>query len=131
MKAEQIERAQAAVRSGAVKWAPGMLVDGWIRGRLISAEPWEASSGSDSGWYRMTAGVVADRPIYPDLNDSSTCGALLQQVREAFDDPTVHVEWWEDGRWCVFGHGSGMEYGSGPTEGEALLDALERARGNK
>jgi hypothetical protein len=65
----------------------------------------------------------------PDLEDPSTLGCLLALVREAWGDSAAHAV--PDGDWHVYGDIPGTEYGTGDTEAEALVAALEAAEGRE
>jgi hypothetical protein len=88
-------------------WSPGML-NGNDGTRYIAGEQW--------AW---------DDPHWPDLTDPATLGALLGQVRERWKDPAAHAV--PDGDWHVRGDLPWAQYGTGDTEAEALLAALEAA----
>jgi len=52
---------------------------------------------------------------------------LLARVRTAWDEPTLHTRL-VDGTWYVCTHDPwDCDYGEGPTERAALVDALEAA----
>ena len=96
--------ARRAVLCDGWRWMPGMTY--WI-------DPWRA-----------------DRFDYclPDLSDPCTLGGLLALVREAWDDPHMHV--YPDLAWCVYNFKSTslpVCVGKGDTEAEALVAALEAA----
>lgn len=66
-------------------------------------------------------------PDEPDLDDAATRGALLDQVRKRWALPRAHCVFVSDTqRWEVVWSGAthGGALGVGPSEGEALLDAL-------
>jgi hypothetical protein len=127
MTEEQIALAKRAVACKGWRWMPGMLgfdPDGINDPVRVAFPPGKA--------YRMPTLSAWGRPSYivhcelPDLTDPATLGCLLALVREAWNDAKVHVLY-VDGlyRWeCADRHNV---HGSGMTEAEALVDALEYA----
>ena len=91
----------------------------------------------DTFWQPQNAaaigkGMAAFRPGYGltalcgwthDLSDPVTAASLIVLVREAWDDPTTHVEW--DGEWTVSTTSPADAVGWGATEAEACVAALE------
>jgi hypothetical protein len=76
----------------------------------------------------------APKDAVPDWDDPATLGALLGQVRARWKDPATHAvtgatltEWSDLGDWHVRGGLPWTQYGTGDTEAEALLAALEAA----
>lgn len=62
----------------------------------------------------------------PDLRDPATLGCVLAMVREAWNEPTMHVRWNAGiGRWDVVARYSFPACAK--TEAEALVAALEAA----
>jgi hypothetical protein len=62
----------------------------------------------------------------PDVRDAATRGVLLELVREAYSEPTMHVRWNAGlGRWDVVARYSFPACAS--SEEEALAAALENA----
>ena len=110
MSAELDAKWRELVEAGRAKWSPGMLAciyrdDGSLLGSSRHGKP-----GPD---------------FLPDWNDSATLGALLGQVRKRWNDPAAHLV--PDGDWHVRGDLPWTQYGTGDTEAEALLAALEAA----
>ncbi len=96
----------------------------------------------DEGIYwRLTPPVIGQGVWVPDRNDAATCGVLLAAVREAHKDPDLHISVaHHDGSRHVHrrgrdGDNRGMSVltpkwtlvGSGPTDWDALVDALHGA----
>jgi hypothetical protein len=63
---------------------------------------------------------------FPDLTDPATLGCLLALVREAWGEPLARVEGYPDG-WRVYVPRVSRLVGLGPSEGAALVAALEAA----
>lgn len=87
---------------------------------------WHAGERCQPGWPARTSGWC------PDLQDPATLGCLLSLAREAWKDPLIYVlvnpgeEPGDPNEWQVrvpLRHGSRM-LASGPTEGEALANAI-------
>ena len=89
--------------------------------------------GSEGDAYTAPTGWWMDGLKVPDLTDRATVLLLLDLVREAYDDEYAHVEPSgpnNDNKWRVMGWPDGCVlcvHGDGPTEVEALADALLRA----
>lgn len=131
-----------AAQSRKWRWMPGMKAIGRWPGypvRLydfgenlydtddIAEDPeylrWQQTHVHGGGGY--------EGPYYPDLSDPATLGCLLALVREAWGMPTGIIVRHNDNtqRWFVSWAGAthGGECGSGDTEAEALVTALENA----
>ena len=80
------------------------------------------------GSKRMRLLLIANVGYAPDLRDAATRGILLEQVREAWEDPNICVSRRADlSGWRVW-HFDGNGWtiiGLGDTEIEALVCALE------
>jgi hypothetical protein len=145
MTDEQIALARRAVACKGWRWMPGMVAIhpncttsrvlfgrgytflGAYRRELKTKTPswWQGWSGQLQHGQHGYAGFEHCTPV-PDLTDPATLGCLLALVREAWRDPKVHVLYVEGlYRWeCADRHNV---HGSGATEAEALIDALEYA----
>jgi hypothetical protein len=137
MTEEQIALARRAVACKGWRWMEGMgVVDGdGLKNRVTRVEPVDMyGDGLEVVPWEMVHRLVADsccsqwreHGILPDLTDAATLGCLLALVREAWNDAKVHVLYVEGlYRWeCADRHNV---HGSGMTEAEALVDALEYA----
>lgn len=106
------ELAQRAVACKGWRWMPGMQLNNGYRLRNGGFTP----LGDEYGWS-------------PDLTDPCTLGGLLALVREAWDDPHLHVgrriAGW--GVWTSQSTPIPQCVGKGDTEAEALVAALEAA----
>ena len=106
-----IELGKRAAACKVWRWMPGM------------ADCWGGRVREGDGLDRNTA--------FPDLRDPATMGCLLALVRGAWAMPTgIIVRYSDDkGKWEVSWSGSthGGICGSGATEAEALVMALESA----
>lgn len=122
--------ARRAVACPRWRWMPGMkLMDSGrilnVVGNLVEAyeHPW---LGSNFAYRDLLSGPFADAP---DLTDPATLGCLLALVREAWNNPDLHVQ--RDGRLFVVNptpKGS-PPYGDiyAPTEAAVLVATLEHA----
>ncbi len=120
MTEKQIALAKRAVESKAWKLMPGMLVHVGFRVVWVDETTFRSFDERGNEMYGSTDCLL------PDLTDPATLGCLLALVREAWNDAKVHVLY-VDGlyRWeCADRHNV---HGSGMTEAEALIDALEYA----
>jgi hypothetical protein len=110
MTEEQIKLARRAVACKGWRFMGGMLLADGV---------WQARVGEGWRWKE-------DAELLPVLEDPATLGCLLALVREALNSPHTHVLYVDGlGRWeCADRH---SVHGSGMTEAEALLDALEAA----
>jgi len=120
MSKELDEKWRELVEAGRAEWAPGMRdrVGGWR---------WSVSSFIMQGLRIPGVGNCIEGvpdPV-PDWTDPATLGALLGQVRKRWNDPAAHLV--PDGDWHVRGDLPWTQYGTGDTEAEALLAALEAA----
>jgi hypothetical protein len=142
MNEEQIALARRAIACHGWKWMPGMLA-------VRAEEPPFLSEGCDPArllWRTCRVYEVSETKFVrcsdnafgptstafiPDLTDPATLGCLLALVREAWGMPTGIVVRYNDDtrRWLVSWAGAthGGECGSGDTEAEALVAALEAA----
>ena len=121
MSEEQIALARRAVACKGWRWMPGMLtVENF---RCIWSDAWQIELASYAAYNHRRSHLKSE---LPSLTDPATLGCLLALVREAWNDAKVHVLY-VDGlyRWeCADRHNV---HGSGQTEAEALIDALEYA----
>ena len=105
------------------RWCPGMLP------LVLDDEgDWVAGCRLDS--YQEETRYPLPNAL-PDLDDPATLGCLLALVRRAWERPSLHVEhFWNDpvSFWRVLGPEK-LVVGSGNTEAEALVSALEYANG--
>jgi hypothetical protein len=144
MSEEQIALAKRAVACKGWRWMPGMNALGRLDqdggalrvhgvgrtsvGVQLRGGAFDWRQRTDGRWLCLHGGDVIGSPceVLPDLTDPATLGCLLALVREAWNDAKVHVLY-VDGlyRWeCADRHNV---HGSGMTEAEALVDALEYA----
>jgi len=154
MTEEEIALAKRAVACKGWRWMPGMefhldgagamssgwrvqsvqmrVLDGWAHAvRTVIAGPCEFILAPRGNIHvRFTDGTLSRKPsgttMLPCIEDHATLGCLLALVREAWNDAKVHVLYVEGlYRWeCADRHNV---HGSGQTEAEALIDALEYA----
>ena len=115
---------RALVEAGKAEWAPGMRAIG-RRNMPDACFRLEESVPKLMGEWSQAV---------PDWSDPATLGALLGQVRARWKDPATHAvtgatltEWSDLGDWHVRGGLPWTQYGTGDTEAEALLAALEAA----
>lgn len=126
-----------AIGTRCFEWRPGMLVLGKESFRIVSlsqgyAVALDQQNASFIG--KLASGssftqVLDDSffsDIIPDCSDPATIGCLLYLVRQLYEMPTIWtVE--RDGIWytCWSGATHGGVLGSGASEAEALVSALE------
>lgn len=113
--------ARRAVGSPIWKWAPGMrLADGDLviaisgDGLPIAASP--------AVLFGVPPSVRKD--VLPDLTDAGTLGHIVTRLRNAYRDRLLRCEGYPDG-WRVVLFDRASILGIGPTEGSALVNALE------
>jgi hypothetical protein len=124
MTDEQSNLARRVVACKGWRWMPGMR-------RIVGRpEPLEDYAGRIADTGRR----APDGPGLPDLTDPATLGCLLALVRAAWGDPllyTMHDIFWtvrlRDGTASAYEPPNDSWVGTGATEAEALVDALERA----
>ena len=133
MSPEQEALERRAVACEGWRWMAGMAVTDptGVSGRIEAV-----SCTGKSAWVvneRGRAWICAPDMLAfnPDLSDPATLGCLLALVRDAWDDPEIHVATlWSMKRrvgWRVwFGHDLTLFFDGG-TEAEALVAALEAA----
>ena len=109
-----------AIATDCFEWRPGMLVlcsNPVDNHRIVSVE-------EDALYIRQNQTRFGR--IQPDCSDPATIGCLLYLVRDLHKMPTIWtVE--RDGIWycCWSGATHGGDLGSGASEAEALVSALE------
>jgi len=110
------------VKAGRAEWMPGMLDQaGYTFLNSADGSLWDEPRW-DYGWGWAWLPVEGRLPNW---SDPATLGALLGQVRARWKDPATHAV--PDGDWHVRGDLPWAQYGTGDTEAEALLAALEAA----
>jgi hypothetical protein len=77
---------------------------------------------------RCRTSEVPHDAVLPDLGDPATIGCLLALVRESLDDALIKVSALRSNVWAVQSHTRSFEHGTGYTEAEALVSALEAAQ---
>jgi hypothetical protein len=126
---EMVALGRRAVACRGWRWLPGMLTLDGLRVCRVEPEAAWHPQGSEEVW-RFQAGTAI-----PDLSDGPTRGALLDLVREAWGDPTIHMHALPGGRWRPISATHGQwtwgglldRYPDPATEAEALVAALEAA----
>jgi hypothetical protein len=122
MTPEMLDLARRAVACKGWRWMPGMLaVEQAVPGMALSARPVRV----DDYWHEVGVWL-------PDLTDPATVGCLLALVREAWGQEDMGaVRIFRDGlrKWCVEHDEDDAQAGAfyGPTEADALVEALEAA----
>ena len=120
--------AKRAVACKHWRWMPGMSVDARAQ---VGRMPHCTVIHIDEGWgvgvhdgIEICSDLDDMTGVLPRFEDPATLGCLLQLVREAHDNPRIHVRWVVGAeRWaCGF---DGKSYGTGESEAEALVAALE------
>ena len=122
MSAELNEKWRELVAAGRAWWSTGMLGPDGFRVLTVRQD--------SRGFQVVSRGCGWTAPslqsdFVPDWSDDATIGALLGQVRARWKDPATHLV--PDGDWHVRGDLPWAQYGTGDTEAEALLRALEAA----
>lgn len=102
------------------RWMPGMLAVEWAVPGMVLTDGRPVRV--DDRWHEVGVWL-------PDLSDPATLGCVLALVREAWGDPTAHVEPSYEGKWRAW---AGRYSADNPpisrsTEAEALVAALEAA----
>ena len=129
--------ARKPVMSRHFRWIPGMMCVFPERrgagGQQVFPTGARVAELSDGPFSRM-AGVIDPQQVpsacWPDLTDPATLGCLLYLVREAYNDPTIHVQSYE-GHWRVaYWNPDNFVWaywpdGSYAAEVEALVAALD------
>jgi hypothetical protein len=116
MSKELDEKWLELVAAGRAEWMPGMSTDGMT---VVDAD----ETGISIVRKETIQDHWAPKDAVPDWNDPATLGCLLGQVRKRWDDPAAHaVPGWVAAAGLWWG-----QYGTGDTEAEALLAALEAA----
>ena len=126
-----------AVATDCFEWRPGMLI---LKENLEDAYRFVDFSsescvelgqlvtsyvGGSSGFKTISSGDFYSDAV-PDCSDPATIGCLVYLVRDLYKMPTIWtVE--RDGIWytCWSGATHGGDFGSGVSEAEALVSALE------
>ncbi len=119
------------------RWLPGMLAltdgQGWARIYAVQSDGWIRLGGG----HPFESPIHTKTPLYPNLSDAATKGAVLAVVREAWQEPCLSVICLSDTpngqSWGVRSYGktfasyslNGAE--DGLTEAESLVCALEAA----
>ena len=109
------------------RWLPGMLFDlgDSGRARLCWADDVYWHAAYPGGWLRL---LHQRMPEYaPVLIDPPTVGCLLALLREASGDRSAFVALSTcgvDNPWWAQSQHAAVNFGGGPTEGEALAAAL-------
>ena len=128
------ELARRAVACKGWRWMPGML------GVTATGGVWRVEQADLTALYGAGAGPVSIHETgtwFPDLTDPATVGCLLALVREAAQEPGLHVRCMlpyapdMSGKtpppWVLYS-GRGQRWGDRhETEAEALVAALEAA----
>jgi hypothetical protein len=113
------------------RWEPGMRREG--RPDIIVSV--EVIDGDTVLWFERGTGGFDGEPAEghrPDMGHGGTRGLVLDQVRAVLGDPYAYAMsdlGREPGEieWFVWVPRPSKHRGRGPTEGDALLDALHRA----
>ena len=109
-----------------VRWMPGM-VDGYGDRVLDDYGDGRVVTSRIDGYDHMIE--EPSSTLVPDFNDPATLGCLLAQAREALMDDSAHTCRTHDETWVLWPRlGNGVSRCC-DTEAEALLDAIERAKG--
>lgn len=131
MTSEQMEAlGRRVVRLAGWYWRPGMLVSGERAGRALPGVAYRLSDKrhpSFPGEYDWPHDIGLR---IPDLADPATVGCLLALVREAWGQRVSCVPLAAGQQWhALFERnlGGGLVVGSGASEAEALVAALEAA----
>ena len=121
MNTEIENLARRAVACKGWRWMPGM--------RATWPDDSRPGRRYERGWVSDYSGKekfgCTDEHALPDLTDPATIGCVLALVREAWGDPCMYLAP-ADG-WYVGNGARASMAGRGPTEGAALVAALEAA----
>ena len=120
MTKRETELARRAIAAKGWKWLPGMLESKGLRILRVAPDGY-AFAWNQTYHHGWTLGSEA----LPDLGDAATRGCLLELVRMAWRNATLHARPDGDG-WCVWSANMPGAF-LFDSEAEALIAALEAA----